>query len=649
MKKILFLIILIGNSVFAQEHPALIPLPQKLEWKKASFSLNSYKSIVVKDEGLQREAKRLQEILKQKGSTLKVSNTAGAKEKYIELALAKVNAPQSENEAYQLSVNPFKILVTANTPHGIFNAIQTLQQLIGKNKNITSCEIVDWPAFAWRGYMIDAGRNYQSMDLLKQQIDIMSRYKFNVFHFHVTEDIAWRLAIKQYPQLTAAENMLRNKGQFYSEKDLKELIAYCKERYITLVPEIDMPGHSAAFKRAMKTDMQSDSGLVIVKNILKEFFETYDLPYIHIGADEVKITNKKFLPEIIAYIKTFGKKVIGWEPGGNFTDDVIRQLWMDDAAKLPANSNIQFIDSRHLYLNHMDPLEAVTTIFNRKTGNKAKGDSSLLGATLCMWPDRRVEKDIDVLRMNPVYPGMLAFAERTWRGSGHDGWVANIGELNSARAKEFAEFENRLLQHKQKYFSHLPFPYVKQSSTVWNLYGPYDNNGDLSKTFEPENENFNTEKITPTKKEIGGTIVLRHWWYPLIQGAIDEPKENTTWYATTKIWSDKNEAKDFWIGFNNLSRSPATDSPPIGAWDNKQSAAWVNGKLIEPPHWIHGGQKGNSEIPLVDEGYEYREATKILLKKGWNTVLIKAPIGSFKGKDWQNPAKWMFTFVQVSQ
>ena len=83
----------------------------------------------------------------------------------------------------------------------------------------------------------------------------------------------------------------------------------------------------------------------------------------------------------------------------------------------------------------------------------------------------------------------------------------------------------------------------------------------------------------------------------------------------------------------------------MNAWDNKGSALWVNGKLMPPPKWKRGGQKGYSEIPLVDEGYEYRELTKIFLKKGWNTVLIKAPVGSFKVKDWQNPVKWMFTFV----
>ena len=143
-----------------------------------------------------------------------------------------------------------------------------------------------------------------------------------------------------------------------------------------------------------------------------------------------------------------------------------------------------------------------------------------------------------------------------------------------------------------------------------------------------------------------GTIWFRHFWHPMIQSHLGFEKDNTTFYATRNIWSDKAGSKDFWIGFNNISRSPATDSPPEGAWDNKNSVVWVNGKKVEPPHWKNGGQKGNAEIPLIDEGYEYREPTKIFLQKGWNIILIKAPVGSFIGTDWQNPVKWMFTFIQ---
>ena len=622
--------------------PALIPMPQQVNWSKEKFPLGQYKAIVISNGTLKSEAVKLQQYLKEQGLIVPIVAKA-TKQPHIVLEISDIPSPQHKEEAYTLSVMPDKITMRANSAHGIFNAVQTFKQLI-TDKRIQGCEITDWPAFGWRGYMIDVGRNYQSMNLLKQQIDVMSLYKYNIFHFHFTEDIAWRLAIKKYPQLTAPETMLRNKGKFYTEADMKELIAYCKARHITLVPEIDMPGHSAAFRRAMKTDMQSEEGLQIVKNILKEFFETYDLPYIHIGADEVKITNKNFLPEISAYIGSFGKKIIGWEPGGNFTDETIRQLWMDDNALLSSKANIQFVDSRHLYLNHMDPLESVVTIFNRKIAGKDKGDQSVLGGTICMWPDRRVEQGEDVLKMNPVYPAMLAFAERSWQGGGNAKWVANIGEPEKPGTQNFAQFENRLLSHKDRYFSHLPFPYVKQSEMVWNLYGPYNNSGNLSQKFDPESKEM---EIQPVAQAVGGTVILRHWWANLIDATLEAPTENSTWYANTRIWSNEGGIKKFWIGFNNLSRSPATDSPLPGTWDNHQSKVWVNGNLIDPPKWKQGGMKGDSEVPLVDEGYEFREPTKITLRKGWNNVLIKAPIASFKGKDWQNPEKWMFTFVAL--
>jgi hexosaminidase len=628
-----------------QKQTSLLPQPQKLQWKKGFFPLYECRSILISDKTLQKDAVWLKNELRRQGLSVSIHDKVQDRsQKTIELRLGKVNVPMLEEEAYHLEVNAEKVLLTANTPHGIYNGLQTLLQLTRDGATMDACSVTDWPFFAWRGYMIDVGRNYMSTDLLKQQIDVMARYKFNVFHFHPTEDIAWRIAIKQYPQLTAPENMLRNKGQYYSVDEIKDLIAYCKERYITFVPEIDMPGHSAAFKRAMQTDMQSDAGLVIVKNILKELCETYDVPYLHIGADEVKVTDQRFIPEVTAYLQSFGKKVIGWQPGGNFTDNTMRQLWMDDNGKITGNTNIQYIDSKHLYLNHMDPLESVVTIFNRKIGNQQVGNASALGGTICMWHDRTVAKEEDVLRMNPVYPAMLAFAERIWRGGGQAGWVSNISDGD---VPSFTDFENRLLDHKKIYFANKAFPYVKQSNISWNLFGPYKNEGELSKKFAPELSSPDTISLKPYTTAIGGTVVLRHWWAPLINGAIEQPSDSTTWYATTKIWSDEVGEKGFWIGFNNLSRSPATDSPPVDGWDNKSSSIWVNGKLISPPKWKRGGEKGNSEIPLTDEGYEYRNATKINLKKGWNTVLIKAPVGSFKGKNWQNPVKWMFTFVPV--
>lgn len=665
-----------------QDKPSLLPQPKKLDWQKGSFPLYDCRSILVTQKELEPEAEKLQAMLASFGYEVAVQATVPATVKYIELRLdgnGSLSAPESaelsgpvassyaadhtdpgypavparqagpkgsgqeSGEAYLLTVSEDRILITGKTPHAIFNGLQTLQQLMRDGYRVAACQISDWPSFSWRGFMIDVGRNYASMDMLKEQIEVMSRYKFNVFHFHATEDIAWRIAIRQYPQLTAPENMLRDKGLYYSQQEIQELIDYCRERHIQFVPEIDMPGHSAAFERAMGVDMQSDTGERYVRKILREFLETYDVPYVHIGADEVEIVNREFVPRMTEYIESFGRRVIGWQPGGNFTDNTIRQLWRGGEETHIPGKHIRSIDSRHLYLNHMDPLEAVVTLYNRRIGGVTKEDSAVWGGTICLWHDRAVANEDDVLKMNPVYAGMLSFAERSWAGGGQPGWVANISDGDE---KGFGAFEARLLDHRRLYFAEKPFPYTRQSHLRWKLYGPYDNGGELDRKFTPERRHANW--ATSFVKEIsGGTVVLRHWWAPQIKGAIDQPAENTTWYATTRIWADEAGEKQFWIGFNNLSRSPATDSPPAGAWDNKSSEVWVNGNRISPPHWKRPGQKGNSEIPLSDEGYEYRPPTPIYLQAGWNQVLIKAPVGSFKGPDRQNPVKWMFTFVQL--
>lgn len=626
--------------------PSLLPQPQQLQWKAHYFPLKGLKTIVAKDIALRRAAGNLQNLLLEKGIQVDIQPVAlHSTRTHIELKLGKVAAPLNPQEAYRLQVDSSKIILTANTLHGIHNGLQTLRQLFRDGVLVDGCDIVDWPSFSWRGYMVDVGRNYQSLDLLKQQIEVMSYYKLNIFHFHLTEDIAWRLAVNRYPQLTAPENMLRDKGLYYTEENLKELIAFCKERYITLVPEIDMPGHSAAFTRAMGVDMQSDSGLAIVKNIIREFSATYDVPILHIGGDEVKITNKRFLPEVIDLVHRLGKQTVGWSPGGNIDNKTIRQLWMSDLGEKDS-TNLVFIDSRHLYLNHMDPMETVTTIFHRQLGGRAREDKNMKGATLCLWHDRRVAREDDVLRMNAVYPGMLTFAERSWQGGGAPQWITNT-PLDSGK-EPFRLFEQRLLDQQRQYLSDLPFPYAKQSDLSWKLWGPFDNEGDLERVFAPESNQSVLKVPQASVQAIGGTVVLRHWWHPLVQGVLNDPKENTTWYASTRIWSAEEGERDFWVGFNNLSRSPATDSPLSGTWNDHKSRLWVNGQEVHPPIWQRGGQQGHTEIPLIDEGYEYRKPTRIALKKGWNTVLVKLPVGSFKGKDWQNPVKWMFTFIPVN-
>jgi hexosaminidase len=623
--------------------PALIPYPQKIEWSNTFFPLYKTESVVIENGELEKEGREVVLLLKENGITAAINKETPIGLPHIALKIAKADGNNKHAESYHLIVDENKVEITASTRHGIFNGIQTLRQLMRDGVIIPTCDIQDWPAFSWRGFMIDVGRNYVPFDMLKEQIEVMAQYKMNVFHFHPTEDIAWRFQIKQYPQLTAPEYMLRDKGKYYSIEEIKELIQFCKERYIAFIPEIDMPGHSAAFKRAMGKDMQSVEGKKIIENILNEICDTYDIPYIHIGSDEVRIIDTSFVPQMSSLIESKGKQVIGWEPGGNFKQATIRQLWREDGSDSHLKKGLRFIDSKHLYLNHMDPLEAVVTIYNRQLADRNNGDSLALGATLCVWHDRAISDFDDMLTMNPVYPGMLSFAERSWRGGGIKGWIANI---NDGDTVGFKEFEQRLIANREQYFGNKIFPYVKQAHINWKLYGPYDNKGKIATSFSIEKQLKEGKDIPSVFNQTGGTIVLRHWWSPWIKGAIDQPTENTTWYATSKIWSDEDRVGKFWIGFDNLSRNTSSDSPPFHAWNYNEGLVWVNSSVIEPPIWQRAGQKGNVEIPLVDEGYEYRKPTTIKLKQGWNTVVIKVPIGSFKARAPQHPSKWMFTFVE---
>lgn len=625
------------------QKPALIPEPLSIKWEAPNFPI--YKGVrISSDEKMALQLPMLLALLIE----INIPVIAANNDQYpiIHLSYSKTNATHLANEAYQLKVDSTSISITAETEHGIFNAIQTLRQLMRDGTFIPGCEINDQPAFPWRGLMHDVGRNFQSIDFLKTQINLMSQYKLNIFHFHLTEDVAWRLQSKMYPQLTTAFTMLRNPGEFYSIQELKDIVDFCKKRFITLIPEIDMPGHSAAFKRAMGIDMQSPEGLKACKNILNELCTELDVPYIHIGSDEVKIKDTAFLPEISRLLKSLNKIPVAWDPGGKLPDKgIIYQMWEGNIK--PEEGRIK-IDSRHLYVNHFDPIDGVVAVFNHSICDTSQSDAEKLGATLCVWPDRRVSNQEDILTMNPVYPTMLAFAERTWKGGGWKNHQSDIGLPGEHKYESFVLFEKRLLDHKHTVFTSNPFPYVKQSNIEWKLIGPFLNNGNTDQHFLPEETGFlDSVQLRQYPSVWGGTIWLKHFWHPMISSHLINPVENSTFYAVTRIYSHYDQQIGMWIGFYNISRSNNTATPDAGTWDNRNSKIWINNLEILPPKWHRAGRKSSLEDPLIDEGYEYREPTPIHLKKGWNSILIKAPVASFRSNDWQQPVKWMFTAIPV--
>lgn len=583
----------------------------------------------------------------------KSSDELTMEEKYV----SQIEGAKFQEEAYHLLITKKGILLEATTPKGMYWGRQTLEQLkTTKNKKIylPQCEITDWPAFRIRGFMHDVGRSYIPVEELKREISLLSRYKINVFHWHLTENQAWRLECKKYPQLNAPENMEREKGKYYTLEEARQLVEFCKQHQVLLIPEIDMPGHSAAFERTFKTDMQSEKGTQILKDIIDEVCATFDVPYLHIGTDEVQFTNPDFVPMMVKYIRDKGKKVISYNPGWNYKPGEIDmvQLW---SYRGKAQKGIPAIDCRYHYANHFDTYADLVAMFNSRIYNQPEGSDDLAGSIVAFWNDRYIDNTPQLLAENNFYPYMLTLAERAWRGGGNcyfDGKGTLLWEDEPEQLAAFKEFEDRLLWQKNTWLKEVPFPYVRQTQSEWQITDAFPNGGDLNKVFPPEEKEDSVYqyegKTYKTRKIIGNGIYLRHVWGTLVPGFYANPQENHTAYATRWIYSPKERKTKLALEFQNYSRSESDLAPRQGTWDYKCSRAWLNGKEIMPPVWENRNTERSNEITLKNENYMSRPAIDITLKKGWNKLMLKLPVGKFSSKE-TRLVKWMFTVALVDE
>lgn len=583
----------------------------------------------------------------------KSSGELTVEEKYV----SQIEGAKFQEEAYHLLITKKGILLEATTPKGMYWGRQTLEQLkTTKNKKIylPQCEITDWPAFRIRGFMHDVGRSFIPVEELKREISLLSRYKINVFHWHLTENQAWRLECKKYPQLNAPENMEREKGKYYTLEEARQLVEFCKQHQVLLIPEIDMPGHSAAFERTFKTDMQSEKGTQILKDIIDEVCATFDVPYLHIGTDEVQFTNPEFVPMMVKYIRDKGKKVISYNPGWNYKPGEIdmTQLW---SYRGKAQKGIPAIDCRYHYANHFDTYADLVAMFNSRIYNQPEGSDDLAGCIVAFWNDRYIDNTPQLLAENNFYPYMLTLAERAWRGGGNcyfDGKGTLLWEDEPEQLAAFKEFEDRLLWQKNTWLKEVPFPYVRQTQSEWQITDAFPNGGDLNKVFPPEEKEDSVYqyegKTYKTRKIIGNGIYLRHVWGTLVPGFYANPQENHTAYATRWIYSPKERKAKLALEFQNYSRSESDLAPRQGTWDYKCSRAWLNGQEIMPPVWKNTNAERSNEITLKNENYMSRPAIDITLKKGWNKLMLKLPVGKFSSKEIRL-VKWMFTAALVDE
>ena len=306
----------------------------------------------------------------------------------------KVTDSSLGEEAYEINITD-KIIVKASGEKGFFYAEKTLRQIFAQHDDLIPCMTVkDEPAYSYRSFMIDSCRHFFPVTAIKKMLDLCSDFKFNKFHWHLSEDQGWRIQIDKYPSLTeigsvrhgtslGTEVSKEDYGGFYTKEDVREVIAYAKERFIDVIPEIDLPGHTSAMLAAMpelscggeKVEVKKTAGvfrdvlcignektLEVVHNILDEMCELFPYEYFHIGGDECPRNHWKkcdkcqnlmkseglksedelqqwFVNDVVAYLKKKGKIAIGWNEslkGGTLDKDAVIQYWMgnkDEVAK----------------------------------------------------------------------------------------------------------------------------------------------------------------------------------------------------------------------------------------------------------------------------------------------------------------------------
>ncbi len=372
------------TSAAAKNTHAIIPLPMYATNAAGRFELNTKTKIYASDAQSQVNANLLSQFLMTNtGMSVPVQvGTPSPREKnaivFVSVVGGKDDINQlrdTQDEAYLLKVTPQRIVLSGNST-GQFYALQSLLQLFPMQKQerikITSTEILDQPRFAWRGLHLDVGRHMYSVDFIKKLLDQMAVYKMNTFHWHLTEDQGWRIEIKQYPKLTQVGGFRKETikdrnfnpyigdgqpyGGFYTQEQIKDVVAYAQSKHIMVVPEIELPGHSlaaiAAYPELACTPGPFEVGTVwgviddiycpseqtfqFLENVMTEVAALFPGPYIHIGGDEAPKTRWKasalaqevmkreglkneeelqsyFIRRVEKMINAKGKRLIGWD------------------------------------------------------------------------------------------------------------------------------------------------------------------------------------------------------------------------------------------------------------------------------------------------------------------------------------------------
>lgn len=431
MKKLLLALsfLLVIEGMHAQTQVNIIPKPNQLTVNAGNFTFSNELKIYV-GKGGEKTADYLKKYL---ADYLNVTTTITDR-KNAQVILEVVPG-KDVTGAYTLNVTPKNVIIKSSNEEGVFYGMQSLIQLLPTTKHATisipDVSITDAPRFQYRGLMLDCGRHFMPADFVKQYIDFIALHKMNTFHWHLTEDQGWRIEIKKYPKLTekgawrngtiighhpGTGNDETKEGGYYTQEQVKEIVKYAADRYITVIPEIEMPGHSSAAIAAYpelscfpeqptavlpgvtwfgpRNDKEvqqswgvypdiyvpSENTFTFLENVLSEIIPLFPSKYVHIGGDEApkdywkksafcqQLIKEKglkdeeglqsyFVERIEKYLNSKGKSIIGWDEilEGGIAPNATIMSWRGEEGGIAAaklHHNVIMTPGQYVYLDH---------------------------------------------------------------------------------------------------------------------------------------------------------------------------------------------------------------------------------------------------------------------------------------------------------
>ncbi|MEO8578182.1 MAG: beta-N-acetylhexosaminidase [Gemmatimonadales bacterium] len=380
------------------------------------------------------------------------------------------------DEGYRLTATRDSVRITANAPAGLYRGTQTLRQLLPaqieshmklspRSWTVPAVTISDQPRFAWRGAMLDVARHFFTVDEVKQYIDLIALYKFNVMHLHLADDQGWRIEIKSQPQLTAVGSGMEvggGAGGFYTQNDYADLVRYAQDRYITVVPEIDMPGHTNAALIAHPeiscsirppapytgTEVgwstfcaNNEATYAFIDDVVREIASITPGPYFHMGGDENPILSRadytKFVERTQDIVTKYGKRMVGWEEisHAHLKASTISQAWASDTTVVAALKygskvilspakrtyfDMKYDNSTELGLTWAAVIE-VRDAYDWDPATYMKGvtETNIIGVETAMWAE--TVRNITAVQYLAM-PRLPALAEVAWTPQSVRGW-----------------------------------------------------------------------------------------------------------------------------------------------------------------------------------------------------------------------------------